>query len=126
MSFYVTLPSDASTDSQAYIPPNVFGEFPMALMSETDPGRGNPPPTKGKRTNHWYVPYSYDNLRTNDQAWTDAEGHEGIPQFKWMKRGDQFDLLISNYREESGSAISDFAHHNYIDINIEMAQVFGL
>ncbi|KAJ7365148.1 hypothetical protein OS493_007797 [Desmophyllum pertusum] len=68
----------------------------------------------------------YDNLRT-DEPWTDAEGHEGIPQFKWMKRGDQFDLLISNYREKNQVLpISNFAHHNYLDINIEMAQVFWI
>ena len=188
MSFYVTLPSDASTgtfpnskasnykvklphqlflhdddwevalsaisfpDSQAYIPHNVFGEFPMILMSEADPGRGNPPPVKGKKTKHWVrsilleqatVPVKdgisfikkmiqyleseyYGSLRPDDQDWTDAEGHEGIPQFKWMKRGDQFDLLIENYREKPGSGISDFVHHNYLDINIEMAQAFGL
>ncbi|KAJ7351057.1 hypothetical protein OS493_037010 [Desmophyllum pertusum] len=180
MSFYVTLPSDASSmtfpnskrsnykvrlpnrlflheddwevalsaisfpDSQAYIPHNAFGEFPMTMSVATKPvsgGRVHPEirkmywvrsselekaqvPIKDgisfvKKIIQELLTMFHEELKEGAK-WGDADHHQGIPEFTWMQRGKQIDLHIDNTKTHT------FSQHTYLDFDINLAQAFGM
>ncbi|KAJ7360123.1 hypothetical protein OS493_018108 [Desmophyllum pertusum] len=164
MIFYVTLPSDASSDtfpdskasnykvrlpnqlflreddwevalssisfpdSQAYIEPGAFGNFPMSMSVELKPRE---PPERNELENRdtfWvkaskieeahvpvktgisfmkkmiqYLLSDFYNSLDEGQTWGDVDEHEGIPTFKWIKRGEDIDLEIDNSRTHTFS-----------------------
>ena len=59
----------------------------------------------------------YESLKEGE-TWGDVDGHQGIPEFNWMQRGEQIDLHIDNTKTHT------FSQHTYLDINIEMAYEF--
>ncbi|KAJ7371612.1 hypothetical protein OS493_024288 [Desmophyllum pertusum] len=131
----VALATISFPDSQAYIPPDT-------LSVETKPATGQ---QEGKKVKFWVrsvllqnadVPVKdgisfikkmiqylhsqfYQSLKEGT-TWGDADHHEGIPMFKWMRHGEQIDLHIDN------SMIHSYSQHTYLDIHIELAKSFGL
>ncbi|KAJ7323110.1 hypothetical protein OS493_032396 [Desmophyllum pertusum] len=140
----VALSSISFPDSQAYVPPNVFGDYPMAMSVATKPVSGGRPHPE-RRRKFWVrsrqieesdVPVKdgisfvkkmiqhllsefYEGLEEGS-TWGDADEHQGIPEFEWMQRGKQVDLHIDNTKTHT------YSQHTYLDIDIEMAQAFGL
>ena len=61
----------------------------------------------------------YRELKGGDR-WGNVDNFHSLADFKWEKRGDEWDLHIIN------SDLPGKSRANYLDINLELAQAFGL
>ena len=64
--------------------------------------------------------YEFNNGLQPDELFTNITGDTGMPTYKWVERGNQFDLMIDN---DSLHILND---GSYTDISLPLAEAFGL
>ena len=64
--------------------------------------------------------YEFNTGLQPDELFTNVTGDTGMPTYKWVERGNQFDLMIDN------DSLHLLNEGSYTDISLPLAEAFGL